>query len=80
MGVLGHAPPRYGHVPLWHDKQGQRLSKREGSAGLAGLRAQGLDAPGVIGLLAASAGLVPEGSRLSSNELLQEIDASRIFG
>jgi hypothetical protein len=34
----------------------------------------------VIGLLAASAGLVPEGSRLSSNELLQEIDASRIFG
>jgi len=80
MGVLGHAPPRYGHVPLWHDKQGQRLSKREGSAGIAGLRALGLDAPGVIGLLAASAGLVPEGSRLSSNELLQEIDASRIFG
>ena len=80
MGVLGHAPPRYGHVPLWHDKQGQRLSKREGSAGLSGLRAQGLDAPGVIGLLAASAGLVPEGSRLSSNELLQEVDASRIFG
>jgi glutamyl-tRNA synthetase len=67
-------------VPLWHDKQGQRLSKREGSAGLAGLRAQGLDAPGVIGLLAASAGLVPEGSRLSIDELLQEIDGSRIFG
>ena len=80
MGVLGHAPPRYGHVPLWHDNQGQRLSKREGSAGLSGLRAQGLDAPGVIGLLAASAGLVPEGSRLSSNELLQEIDGSPIFG
>jgi hypothetical protein len=27
----------------------------------------------VIGLLAASAGLVPEGSRLSVNELLQEL-------
>ena len=80
MGVLGHAPPRYAHVHLWHDNQGQRLSKREGSAGLSGLRAQGLDAPGVIGLLAASAGLVPEGSRLSSNELLQEIDGSPIFG
>jgi glutamyl-tRNA synthetase len=77
--VLGHAPPRYGHVPLWHDNQGQRLSKREGSAGLCGLRAQGLDAPGVIGLLAASAGLVPEGSRLSTNELLQEIDGSPIL-
>lgn len=75
MGVLGHSPPRYGHVPLWHDLQGHRLSKREGSAGLAGLRAQGMDAPGVIGLLAASAGLVPEGSRLSSDELLQEVHA-----
>jgi len=75
MGVLGHSPPRYGHVPLWHDRQGHRLSKREGSAGLAGLRAQGMDAPGVIGLLAASAGLVPQGSRLSGDELLQEMHA-----
>ena len=75
MGVLGHSPPRYGHVPLWHDLQGHRLSKREGSAGLAGLRAQGMDAPGVIGLLAASAGLVPQGSRLSGDELLQEMHA-----
>jgi glutamyl-tRNA synthetase len=79
IGLLGHAPPRYGHVPLWHDQQGQRLSKREGSAGLSGLRAQGLDAPGVIGLLAASAGLVPPGSRLSSNELLQEIEGISIL-
>ena len=73
MAVLGHAPPRYGHVPLWHDQQGQRLSKRQGSEGLSGLRARGLDAPGVIGLLAASAGLVPQGSRLSGNELLQKM-------
>jgi len=73
MAVLGHSPPRYGHVPLWHDQHGHRLSKREGSAGLSGLRAQGLDAPGVIGLLAVSAGLVPEGSRLTSNELLREM-------
>jgi glutamyl-tRNA synthetase len=78
MGLLGHTPPRYGHVPLWHDKQGQRLSKRQGSQGLSALRARGLDAPGVIGLLAASAGLVPEGSRLSINELLQEMNGARI--
>jgi glutamyl-tRNA synthetase len=73
MGLLGHAPPRYGHVPLWHDQQGHRLSKREGSQGLPGLRAEGLDPQGAIGLLASSAGLVPEGSRLSVNELLQEL-------
>ena len=75
MEVLGHSPPRYGHVPLWHDHLGHRLSKREGSEGLSALRAQGMDAPGVIGVLAASAGLVPEGSRLSNNELLQEMHA-----
>lgn len=80
MGVLGHAPPRYCHVPLWLDKRGQRLSKRQGAEGLPGLRAQGLDAADVIGLLAASAGLVPAGSRLSSNELLQEMHGVCILG
>ncbi|MCP9774015.1 tRNA glutamyl-Q(34) synthetase GluQRS [Cyanobium sp. WAJ14-Wanaka] len=76
MARLGASPPRYGHLPLWRDGQGQRLSKREGSEGLAGLRAQGLDAPAVVGLLAASAGLVPQGARLSAAELLQELTPS----
>jgi glutamyl-tRNA synthetase len=76
MGLLGHAPPRYGHIPLWRDEQGHRLSKREGSEGLAGLKQQGLDAPAVVGLLAASAGLVPPGSRLSSDEILAQLQGS----
>jgi glutamyl-tRNA synthetase len=37
------------------------------------MRRRGLDAPAVIGLLAAGAGLVPTGSRLSATELLQEV-------
>ncbi|MFM7647468.1 MAG: tRNA glutamyl-Q(34) synthetase GluQRS [Cyanobium sp.] len=74
MGLLGAGPPGYGHVPLWRDGQGQRLSKREGAEGLAGMRRRGLDAPAVIGELAASAGLVPAGSRLSTAELLQELN------
>lgn len=74
MGLLGGEPPGYGHVPLWRDAQGQRLSKREGAEGLAGMRRRGLDAPAVIGELAASAGLVPAGSRLSAAELLQELN------
>lgn len=74
MGLLGGEPPGYGHVPLWRDAQGQRLSKREGAEGLAGMRQRGLDAPAVIGELAASAGLVPAGSRLSAAELLQELN------
>ncbi|MEB3333896.1 MAG: tRNA glutamyl-Q(34) synthetase GluQRS [Cyanobacteriota bacterium] len=70
--ALGMAPPRYGHVPLLCDGEGQRLSKRGSSAGLAALRDQGLDAPAVIGILAASGGLVPPGTRLSAEELLAE--------
>jgi glutamyl-tRNA synthetase len=74
MGLLGGEPPAYGHVPICRDAQGQRLSKREGAEGLAGMRQRGLDAAAVIGELAASAGLVPAGSRLSAAELLQELN------
>ncbi|EDY37504.1 glutamyl-Q tRNA(Asp) synthetase [Cyanobium sp. PCC 7001] len=74
MAQLGADPPVYAHGPLWCDPaSGQRLSKREGAEGLAGLRQRGLDAAGVIGLLAASVDLVPPGSRLSAPELLQEL-------
>ncbi len=32
--LLGAPPPRYGHLPLWLDDSGRRLSKREGAEGL----------------------------------------------
>jgi glutamyl-tRNA synthetase len=73
MAALGADPPSYAHVPLWRDGQGERLSKREGAQGLAGLRLRGLDAPGVIGHLAASLGLVAPGSRLSARELAEHL-------
>lgn len=78
MAALGAPPPRYGHVPLWRDATGQRLSKREGAAGLAGLRQRGLDAAGVVGELAASLALVPAGTRLSAAELRQELTLERL--
>jgi glutamyl-tRNA synthetase len=73
MAALGATPPRYGHVPLWRDGAGRRLSKREGAEGLEGYRERGWDAAAVVGDLAASAGLVAPGSRLSAAELLQEL-------
>ena len=71
--ALGFAPPRYGHVPVLCDSEGKRLSKRVASEGLVALRSRGLDGPAVIGTLAASAGLVPPGARLSAAELLAEV-------
>ena len=78
MAELGAAPPRYWHLPLWCDAQGQRLSKREGGHGLAELQQQGLDGPAVVGLMAASLGLVPEGTRLSLSELEQTFSLEQL--
>lgn len=78
MGVLAAEPPLYAHVPLCCDAAGRRLSKRDGSAGVAALRARGWDAAQVIGDLAAGVGLVPAGSRLSSRELLQQLTAEQL--
>jgi glutamyl-tRNA synthetase len=74
MAALEVTPPRYGHVPLWNDEAGQRLSKRHQGEGLAGLRERGMDPAAVIGVLAASLDLVPSGSRLSARELLEGLD------
>ncbi len=68
-------PPAYTHVPLWRDANGERLSKRDRSEGLTGLRRGGRDAAAVIGELAASLNLVPAGSRLSARELLASLPA-----
>ncbi|MFM7313540.1 MAG: tRNA glutamyl-Q(34) synthetase GluQRS [Cyanobium sp.] len=76
MRTLGVEPPDYRHVPLWRDRHGQRLSKRDSAEGLAGLRREAGDAAAVIGVLAASVALVPHGSRLSAHELLGEIGAT----
>ena len=69
--ALDQPPPRFHHGPLVCDRDGSKLSKREASAGLAALRGQGMDAAAVVGLLGSGLGLVPAGSRLSAQELLQ---------
>ena len=63
----------YLHVPLLFNKDGSKLSKREGGMGLKALKANGMSAPNVIGLLASTLELVPNGTVLSSAELLSEL-------
>jgi len=75
--ALGHAPPRFWHVPLLRDEDGARMAKRDGSASLARLRTTGAHAADVVGYLAASLGIVPDPSPLSARDLLRIMDVNR---
>src|SRR5690606_14313239 len=61
--ALGREPPAFGHLPLLVGPDGRRLAKRHGDTSLAALRAAGVPPECVVGYLAASAGLVPFGTR-----------------
>jgi glutamyl-tRNA synthetase len=41
LAALGHAPPRYAHLPLLHGPDGKKLSKRHGAASVQELRDAG---------------------------------------
>jgi glutamyl-tRNA synthetase len=41
LAALGHAPPRYAHLPLLHGPDGKKLSKRHGAASAQELRESG---------------------------------------
>jgi glutamyl-tRNA synthetase len=77
--ALGHArPTRYLHVPLALDAARTRLSKRDASAGLAPYRASGTSPQRVVGTLAASCGLWPEGEPATLDVLLAAFDPARL--
>jgi glutamyl-tRNA synthetase len=50
--ALGGEPPRWWHVPLVVDAEGRRLAKRRGDLALASLRAAGVPAARVVGVVA----------------------------
>lgn len=67
--ALGFAVPTFAHVPLLLGADGKRLAKRTQSSGLAPLRDAAMTPQRVIGQLAASCGLVENGTSLSPIEL-----------
>lgn len=71
--ALGAESPDYWHVPLMSD-QGRRMSKRSGSQTITAYRARGGSSSQLVGLLAASVGLVQTGTQISPSELLDEYD------
>ena len=76
--ALGAAPPRFAHVPLVLGPDGARLSKRHGAIGVRALRDRGRSPAHVVGLLAATLGLVPAGTTCLPRDLVSTFDLSRI--
>ena len=68
--ALGLPAPRFAHVPLVVGEDGERLAKRHGASSLGELREAGVAPEAVLGLLAASCGLVPIGTRCAAAELV----------
>ncbi len=69
---------RYFHAPLILNGEGKKLSKRNDSNGIRGLREKSFCPEKVLGLLASSISLVPEGAELSGDELLSELRSSSL--
>ncbi|MBL8796496.1 MAG: tRNA glutamyl-Q(34) synthetase GluQRS [Planctomycetia bacterium] len=68
--TLGLQPPAFCHVPLVVGTDGRRLAKRHGDTRLAALRAQGVTAESLLGLLAWSCGWLPKVEPIALRELL----------
>lgn len=67
--TLGFPVPAFAHVPLFLDNTGQRLAKRDRSAGLQPLRAGGATPEQIVGQLAVSCGLARSGESISARQL-----------
>ncbi len=68
QAALGLPTPRYAHIPLLLDTLGRPLAKRRGTLSLSELRAKGVTAERVVGLLAYSLGILPKPMHLSTAE------------
>jgi len=76
--LLGLSVPGYAHVPLVLGPDGQRLAKRHGAVTLSERLALGESIAGVVGWMAASAGLAAPGSSLGAAEVLAAFDPQRL--
>ena len=75
------APPcEFGHVPLFVDSKGRRLSKRDEDANLDGLLARFGSVEALYGVIAEAAGLVPSSNPISLPELLEAANLDALNG
>jgi glutamyl-tRNA synthetase len=78
--ALGYPRPmEYAHVPLALDAAGARLAKRDAAAGLDALKAAGRTAEEIVGALATSCGLWPEGTPATPAQVLVAFNPAKIL-
>ena len=75
--LLGFTSPRFIHLPLLCNAQGQRLSKRDGGLDMASLR-QSYTAPEIIGKLAQIAGLQSTPDPVTPEDLLASFSWEKV--
>ncbi len=76
--ALGHAPPRFAHVPLVVGSDGERLAKRHGAPTLGELRRRGADPRAVCGFLSALSGIPPGGGPRWPRDLVPGFRLERV--
>jgi glutamyl-tRNA synthetase len=86
--ALGHAPPRFAHLPMIHSSEGRKLSKRDGAVAVTDYREMGYLPDAMVNFLALL-GWSPEPKegadgkpvfkeKMSREELIAEFDLSRV--
>lgn len=75
---FGWPAPAFAHAPLVVGPDGRRLAKRHGDTRLATLRASGVSAEGLVGLLAWSCGLVDRPEPVEARELVSSFDLAKL--
>lgn len=71
--LLGYATPAYRHIPLLMDSQGRRLAKRDRDLDLTAL-SKVMTPEQILGMLAFSAGVIPENRPAGLTELTKAFD------
>ena len=71
--LLGYATPAYRHIPLLMDSQGRRLAKRDKDLDLTAL-SKVMTPEQILGMLAFSAGVIPENRPAGLTELTKLFD------
>jgi len=77
LETLGFPAPDYYHIPLLTDSQGRRLAKRDKDLDLTAL-SKVMSPEAILGMLAASAGIIPENRPMSLEELVKVFDWANV--